>query len=170
MTSQDHPASGPAQEPPAAAPAAIGNERSHDGLLRLLAIALLGRALLSFADSVAIATGGLGFLQLGGIVHADGTPVWALIWGSAALAAALLLLVRRPLGWPLGAAVCVAYLVVGVAHAVAATSSTSGLPPAVWLVVAADILVPSLTLAGLFTVRPWFLAAARSRRRPAPGS
>jgi len=147
--------------------AATGPERSHDGLLRLLAIALLGRALLSFADGIAIATGGLGFLRLGGIAHADGSPVWPLLWGAVALAAAILLLRRRPLGWVLAAGVCVAYLVIGVAHAVDATSSETGLPAAVWLIFAADVLVPSLVLAGLFTVRPWFLATARAlRSRP----
>ncbi|MFI5291606.1 MAG: hypothetical protein ACHQ02_01925 [Candidatus Limnocylindrales bacterium] len=141
--------------------------RSHDGLLRLLAAALLLRSVLSFGDAIAIATGGLGFLRLGGITHADGSPVWPLIWGAVALAAALLLLARRPLGWVLGAVVCVAYLVVGVTHAVDATSSEAGLAPGVWLIVLGDVLVPSFVLAGLFTVRPWFLAAARARsRRP----
>jgi hypothetical protein len=89
-----------------------------------------------------------------------------------ALAAAILLLLRRPLGWVLAAGVCVAYLVVGVAHAVNATSNETGMPAGVWLIFAADVLVPSLVLAGLFTVRPWFLAAARAShprtRGPAP--
>ena len=150
-----------AQPPPEAETASA---RSHVALLRVLAVALLGRALLSFADAFAISTGGLGFLQLGGIAHADGSPVWPLLWGSVALAAAVLLLIRRPLGWVLAAVVCVAYLVVGVAHAVDATSDATGLPAGVWLIVAADVLVPALVLAGLFTVRPWFLGAARQTR------
>ena len=139
-------------------------EPSHGILLRILAVALLVRAVLSFADAVAIATGGLDFLRLGGVAHADGSPVWPLLWGSVALVSAILLVFRRPLGWVLAAGVSVAYLVVGVAHAVDATSDTAGIPAGVWLIVAADVLVPSLVLAGLFTVRPWFLAAAREAR------
>jgi hypothetical protein len=142
--------------------AAVDPERSHVGLLRLLAVALLGRAMLSFADAIAINTGGMGVLELGGVAHADGSPLWGVLWGSVALASAVLLLLRRPLGWVLAAGVCVAYLVIGVAHAVDATSSAMGLPVGVWLIFAADVLVPSLVLAGLFTVRPWFLASARA--------
>jgi hypothetical protein len=160
MTSQDDPASDGIRAAEATDPAGIP-ERSHDGLLRLLAVALLGRALLSFGDAAAIASGGIGFFELGGIAHADGTPLWPIVWGSVALAAAVLLLLRRPLGWVLGAGVCIAYLVVGVAHAVDATSSEAGMPAGVWLIFAADVLIPSLVLAGLFTVRPWFLATAR---------
>jgi hypothetical protein len=160
VTSQDQPAQG---HPGAAGSTdATGDpERSHTGLLRLLAIALLGRALLSLADAIAIGTSGIGLLELGGVAHADGSPLWPLLWGSVALASAVLLLLRRPLGWVLAAGVCVAYLVVGVAHAVDATSSVNGLPAGVWLIFAADVLVPSLVLAGLFTVRPWLLASAR---------
>ena len=89
---------------------------------------------------------------------------WLLLWGSVALIAAVLLLFGRPLGWVLGAGVCVAYLVVGVGHAVGASSGTTGLSAGVWLIFVVDILVPSLVLAGLFTVRPWFLATARAGR------
>ena len=161
VTRQEEPAS-EAMDPAGPVEAALGPERSHDGLLRLLAVALLGRALLSWADAVTVATGGLGFLQIGGIAHADGSLAWPILWGSVALAAAILLLRRRPLGWVLAAGVCVAYLVVGVAHAVDATSNEMGMSAGVWLIFAADVLVPSLVLAGLFTVRPWFLAAARA--------
>jgi hypothetical protein len=154
---------GPAPEAKVAGQAAAieAAERSHSVLLRILTLALLGRAALSFADAIAIASSGLGFLQLGGIAYADGSPLWPVLWGSVALASTVLLLLRRPLGWVLAAGVCVAYLVVGVAHTVDATSDATGLPAGVWLVFAADVLVPSLVLAGLFTVRPWFLAAAR---------
>ena len=145
-------------------------ERSHDGLLRLLALLLFGRAVVSLVDAVAIATGGMGFFEIGGIAHADGSPVWPVLWGSVALAAAVLLMFRRPLGWVLAASVCIAYLVVGVAHSVDATSSETGLPPGVWLIFAADVLVPSLVLAGLFTVRPWFLATARAAQARTRGS
>jgi hypothetical protein len=149
---------------PAGAP-----ERSHDGLLRLLAVAFLGRAIVSLVDAVAIATSGMGFFEVGGIAHADGSPIWSILWGLVSLAAAVLLLQRRPLGWILAASVCIAYLVVGVAHTVDATSSETGVPSGVWLIFAADVLIPSLVLAGLFTVRPWFLAAARAAHPRAPG-
>jgi hypothetical protein len=167
VTSHD----GPALDRPGAAgsTAAAQPERSHVGLLRLLAIALLGRALLSLADAIAISTSGIGILELGGVAHADGSPLWPLLWGSLALAAAVLLLLRRPLGWILAAGVCVAYLVVGVAHAVDATSSVNGVPTGVWLIFVADVLVPSLVLAGLFTVRPWLLASARGAHPRSPG-
>jgi hypothetical protein len=168
VTSPDQPAqdrSGAAGSTGAAGDA----ERSHIGLLRLLAIALLGRALLSLADAIAVSTSGIDFLELGGVAHADGSPLWPLLWGSVALASAVLLLLRQPLGWVLAAGVCVAYLVVGVAHAVDATSSVNGLPTGVWLIFAADVLVPSLVLAGLFTVRPWFLASARAAHPRSPG-
>ena len=150
--------------------AAAAAERSHGVLVRILALTLLARAALSFADAIAIATSGLGFLHLGGIAYADGSPLWPILWGSVALASAVLLLLRRPLGWILAAGVCVAYLVVGIAHAVDATSDATGLPAGVWLVFAADVVVPSLVLAGLFTVRPWFLAAARRSHSTKRGS
>src|SRR4029077_10274906 len=121
------------------------------------AVALLGRALLSVADAMSIGSGGIGILEPGGIAPADGSALWPLLWGVVAWLAAVLLLVGRPLGWVLGAGVCVAYLVVGVGHAVGASSSATGLSAGVWLIFVVDILVPSLVLAGLFTVRPWFL-------------
>ncbi|MET1232038.1 MAG: hypothetical protein ABWY52_04205 [Candidatus Limnocylindrales bacterium] len=168
MTRQEGPANDPrgANEPADAGPSP---ERAHDALLRLIAVALFARALLSLADAAALATGGMGVFELGGIAHADGSPVWPILWGGVALAAAALLSLRRSLGWVLGAGVCVAYLVVGVAHAVDATSSHTGLPAGVWLIFAADVLVPSLVLAGLFTVRPWFLATTRAARPEAGG-
>jgi hypothetical protein len=130
----------------------------------MLGVVLLLRAALSLVDAVAIATGG--FAQLGGIAHTESTALWPVVWGLVALLAAVLLLLRRPLGWVLAVGVSVAYLVVGVAHAVDATSSGTGLPVGVWIIFVTDVLAPSLVLAGLFTVRPWFLATARTR---APG-
>ena len=158
---------GPAPEIDGAVVEGVAAERSHALLLRVLALALLGRAMLSLADALSIGSGGIGILEPGGIAHADGSPLWPLLWGSVALLAAMLLLFGRPLGWVLGAGVCVAYLVVGVGHAVGASSSTTGLSAGVWLIFVVDILVPSLVLAGLFTVRPWFLATARAGR-PGP--
>src|SRR3972149_4903383 len=84
--------------------------------------------------------------------------------GAAALAAAILLGRRQALGWIFGAAVCVVYLVVGVAHAVMVNVSDGVLSTGVWCVFGADVAVPALVLAGLFTVRPWFLAHARRGR------
>ena len=158
---------GPAPETEGAVIEGVAAERSHVVLLRVLAVALLGRALLSVADAMSIGSGGVGILEPGGIAHAEGSPLWPLLWGLVALLAAVLLLLGRPLGWVLGAGVCVAYLVIGVGHAVGASSSTTGLSVGVWLIFVVDILVPSLVLAGLFTVRPWFLAAARAGR-PGP--
>jgi hypothetical protein len=155
---------GPAPETDGAVVEGVAAERSHVLLLRVLALALIGRALLSLADALSIGSGGIGILEPGGIAHADGSALWPLLWGGVALLAAVLLLFGRPLGWVLGAGVCVAYLVVGVGHAVGASSSTSGLSAGVWLIFVVDILVPSLVLASLFTVRPWFLAAARAGR------
>ena len=158
---------GPAPETDDAVVEMVAAERSHQLLLRVLALALLGRALLSFADALAIGSGGIGILEPGGIAHADGSPLWPLLWGGVALLAAVLLLFGRPLGWVLAAGVCVAYLVVGVGHAVGASTSATSLPAGVWFIFIVDVLAPSIVLAGLFTVRPWFLAAARAGR---PGS
>lgn len=140
------------------------DERSHDGLLRILVLALLARAVLSFADAAWLAVSGVGFLQLGGIAQADASPSWSLLWGALALAAAILLGRRQALGWLFGAAVCVVYLVVGVAHAVMVNAADGVLTTGVWFVFGADVAVPALVLAGLFTVRPWFLAHARRGR------
>lgn len=158
---------GPAPEAGGDVAEGVAAERSHVVLLRVLALVLLGRALLSLADALSIGSGGIGILEPGGIAHADGSPLWPLVWGGVALLAAVLLLFGRPLGWVLAAGVCVAYLVVGVGRAVGASSSTTGLAAGVWLIFVVDVLVPSLVLAGLFTVRPWFLAAARAGR-PGP--
>jgi hypothetical protein len=168
VTSQGPPARDADGAARATAPA-DSPERSHAGLLRLLAVAFLGRAIVSLVDAVAIATSGMSFFEVGGIGHADGSPIWPILWGSVSLAAAVLLLLRRPLGWVLAASVCIAYLVVGVAHTVDATSSETGVPSGVWLIFAVDVLLPSLVLAGLFTVRPWFLATARAAHPRAPG-
>jgi hypothetical protein len=135
--------------------------------LRLLVLALSARAALSLADAASLAGTGVGFLHLGGIAQADSSPLWALLWGSLALAATVLLARRRALGWVFGAAVCVVYLVVGVAQAVMWDVAGGSLPLGAWLVFGADIMVPALVLAGMFTVRPWFLAhARRGRRKP----
>ena len=141
--------------------AAEREEPSHGALLRALSLALLGRATLSFLDAASVARNGVGFVQIGGSTAAESSPLWGVLWGSLAALAALLLSRRQAFGWLFGAAVCVAYLVVGVTLAVAAGSARGGLPAGVWVLFAADVALPALALAGLFALRPWFLSEAR---------
>jgi hypothetical protein len=145
---------------PARGDALAVDARSHDGLLRLLSLALLARGALSVVGATTLTTGGLGPVRVGGIVEAVQSPLWGLAWGVVALFAGVMLARRRRLGWIFGAAVCVAYLVVGVTVAFAAEPFAEVLRLGFWLVFAVDVIVPAFMLAGLFTVRPWFLGRA----------
>jgi hypothetical protein len=135
--------------------------RARDGLLRLLALALLARGALSVVGATTPATGGLGPVHIGGLVEAVQSPLWGVAWGLVAIVAGVMLARRRRLGWLLAAAVCVAYLVVGVTAAFAAAPFADARQLGFWLGFVLDVAVPALVLAGLFTVRPWFLARVR---------
>jgi len=153
------------EEPERGSPQTIA-PGSHAGLLRVLAVALLARGALSIIGSGAFAYGDHFFLRLDGIGEADRSPLLGLTWGALALAAGLLLARRRRIGLVFAGAVCVAYLVVGVTVAFAAQPLLGLDRVGFWLVFAIDVVVPALVLAGLITLRPWFVALVGRRSEP----
>ncbi|MFI5255181.1 MAG: hypothetical protein ACHQ15_06975 [Candidatus Limnocylindrales bacterium] len=134
---------------------------SQRGLLRLLALALLIRGAFSVIGAISPASGDLGPLRIGGLAEAVQSPLMGWAWGIVALAAGVALARRLRLGWLLAAAVCVAYLVVGVTEAFTFEGFGSVGPTGFWLAVILDLAVPALVLAGLFRVRRWFLDEVR---------
>lgn len=151
-----------------AAPAAV-DPGPHDLLLASLALALLARAALSFGDAWSLSKTGVRLLPpAGGATIAGSSPGWSIMWGSAALVAGLLLMRRLAVAWLLAAATCIAYLVTGIGDVSLFAGIGVGLSGATLLLFLVDLAAPSLVLAALFAVRPWFLSVARSARLRVP--
>ncbi len=120
------------------------------------------RAVLSLFDTQTAVAGGLRSLPLVSSVSlGSGSPIWPLTWGTLALVTAFALALRIRIGWLLGTAVTVAYLVAGIADA-SAVADTFGQDPgrALWIVWV-GLVVPVAILAGLLAIREWYLPASR---------
>ncbi|HEX5465394.1 MAG TPA: hypothetical protein VFW92_01835 [Candidatus Limnocylindrales bacterium] len=160
-------ASMPAEPPPAPEPTI--DPGPHDLLLIVLSVGLLLRGLLGLADAWSLSSDGVRFIGLEATLSLGvGSVGWSAGWGAAAIAAGLLLLGRRALGWLVAVAACVAYVVIGIGEVAQVTGSAPGasgtaISLGVWLFFLVDLAVPAVLLALLFTVRPWFLARSRSR-------
>jgi hypothetical protein len=139
--------------------------RSHDGLLVALVLAFTLRAVLSFADAWSLYRQGVRFVPISDGGTVGGAPFWPFLWGVLSLAAALLLWRRQALGWVLGVAACVAYLVAGIGDA-ALFEMGDSVPLGAWALFLVDLAGPAIALALLFSVRPWFLSVARPIRAP----
>ncbi len=126
-----------------------------------IVFAFVLRAYLSLLQAQAVASGGVVSIPFSTGALGSDSIVWPLTWGLLALATAVALAVRVGIGWLLGTAVTVAYVVTGIAD-----SSTMG---ATFHVdagraiesVAVGLVVPLVMLAGLFAIRGWYIPAGR---------
>jgi len=139
--------------------------RPHDGLLIVLVVGFALRAALSFADAWSLYRQGVRFIPISEGATVGGAPFWPLLWGTLSLVAAVLLWRRQALGWVLGAATCLAYLVAGIGDATLFEVDCS-VSLGAWALFLVDLAMPAIALALLFSVRPWFLAVARPIRAP----
>ncbi len=132
------------------------------GLRWCVVLAFVARAGLSLLDarSVAVTTGRtlpLGTsLQLGAV-----SAAWPVLWGMLALATAAALAFQIRIGWLLGVAVTVAYLVAGIADVTALAATPAQDPAHLAVIEFVELCVPLLILAGLLAIRGWYLPTAR---------
>ena len=139
--------------------------RPQDGLLIVLVLAFGLRAALSFADAWSLYRQGVRFIPISDGGTVGGAPFWSFLWGALSTAAALLLWRRRALGWVLGVAACVAYLMAGIGDA-ALFEMGDSVSLGAWVLFLIDLAGPAIALALLFSLRPWFLSVARPFRAP----
>jgi len=153
-------------------------ERHRRGILLALTLALLVRAALGIADTVAIARGGVFALPGPEVVAiTPPSPLWPAVFALLALGGALGLPIRALAGWILGIAACVAYLVSGIADLGILRPGALLTDPGFWAYFVAYLVVPGAVLAALVAARAWFVPPDRaglagrwagrvSRRRP----
>ncbi len=123
---------------------------------------LLVRAALSLYQA-AVASGGLRPVPLLDPISTDGTSIlWPALWGLLSLGAAWALALRLQLGWVVGLAVAVAYLVTGISD-VSVIQVGMTTPPDVGAALVIELGIPLFALAVLFALRP-----AYGRRVAAP--
>lgn len=144
-----------------ATPAAVPGQQA---LRQLLIVLFLVRAAISIVDAVA-SSGDLRPLPLVDPISVDSsTPLWPALWGAAALFAALSLARGLRVGWLLGLAVSVAYLVAGISDASLLGGTGQDFVSQAVAVVVIELGIPLLALASLFTLRSAYLRP--SRRSP----
>ena len=143
-----------------------------------LTLALLVRAALGIADSVAIARGGVFALPGPELVAiAPPSPLWPAVFALLALGGALGVPGRTLSGWILGIAACVAYLASGISDLGMLRPGALLADPGFWAYFVAYLVVPGAVLAALVAARRWFMPPDRpgmagrwagrvSRRRP----
>jgi len=142
--------------------------RQLDIVVWLMAAALLVRALLGLADAIALAEGGVRALPVGGGMGLGATsPLWSALLALLALAGGVGLIVRWPTGWLIALGACLGYLLSGFGD-LAFVASVAAFDPADFVVlVAGNVAMPILVLAGLLWARPAFLQRARHDVQPA---
>ena len=147
-------------------------------VLVALALALLVRALIGLADTVAIArTGVMAIPMPESVAVAPPSPLWSALFALLALGGGIGVPGRTLLGWVLGVVACVAYIISGIADLGMLRPGAPLGDVGFWIFFVANLVVPALVLTGLMAARAWFMPAPtapprfagrwpRSRQRP----
>lgn len=132
-------------------------ERHRRPIVLALALALLVRAVLGFADAIAIARGGVRVIPTPeAVAVSTPSPLWPALLAVLALAAGARLPSREMLGWVLAVAACVGYLVSGIADLGMLRPAAPLADVGFWLFFVANLVVPAVVLAALLAAREWF--------------
>ena len=133
-------------------------ERHDREVVAALSLALLARAVLGFADSVAITRGSMLDLPVADAVTvAPLSPLWPALLAALALIAAAAIALRALVGWVVAVAACVGYLVTGIADIGALRPGAPLGDPGFWVFFVAYLVVPGIVLGVLVAVRSWFM-------------
>ncbi len=133
-------------------------ERHDRGVIAALSLALLARAVLGFADSVAITRGTVLDLRVADVVAvAPASPLWPALLAALALIAAAGIAVRTLVGWVVAVAACVGYLITGIADIGALRPGAPLGDPGFWLFFGANLIVPGVVFGVLVGLRSWFM-------------
>ena len=147
-------------------------------VLVALALALLVRAFMGLADTVAIARSGVMAIPMPeSIAVAPPSPLWSALFALLALGGGLGVPGRTLLGWMLGVVACVAYMISGIADLGMLRPGAPLGDLGFWIFFTTNLVVPALVLTGLLAARAWFMPAPaapprlagrwpRSRPRP----
>ncbi len=147
-------------------------------VLLALALALLVRAFMGLADTLAISRNGVMAIPMPEtIAVAPPSPLWPALFALLALGGALGVPGRTLLGWALGVVACVAYMISGIADLGMLRPGAPLGDAGFWIFFGANLVVPALVLTGLLAARSWFMPKPaapshlagrwpRSRRRP----
>ena len=140
--------------------------RHLDVVVWLMAAALLARAVLGLADAIALAGGGVRALPVGAGMGLGATsPLWSAMLALLALTGGVGLILRSPTGWIIALGACLGYLLSGLGD-IAFVTSVVGFDPADYVVLlAANVAMPIVVIAGLLWTRPAFLLRARRGAR-----
>ncbi len=136
---------------------------------RVLVVMFIVRGVLSVSDALSLASDGLRLLPIiGPLGFSAVSPLWSILWALLAIVAGVALGRKWRIGWLLGAAVAVAYLVSGIADLSLLDWSSAALGLDRLYVVAIDLLVPAVALALLSIGRTAYLRPRPTRLgRPA---
>ncbi len=139
-------------------------QRHRRAFLVVLALALLARAALGLADTIAILHGGVPAIPMPDTVAVSPpSPLWPALFASLAFLGAIGLPGRRVIGWGLAVVACVSYLISGIVDLGLLRPGAPLGDPGFWGFFAANLVVPAVVLAALLGTRTWFVPA-----RPRP--
>ena len=128
--------------------------------------AFLFRAYLSLADARTVASGGLVSVPFSTVSIGGDSIVWPVTWGLLALVTAVALALHVNIGWLLGTAVAIAYVVTGISDSTTMTDVFRVDAGRAVASVIVGLAVPLAVLGGLFALRESYVPYSR---RLAPG-
>lgn len=137
--------------------------RWRNALRWLIVVAFACRAVLAVLEAESVASDGMRSLPLvSAVSFGSSSLVWPVLWGVLALAAAVALALGVRAGWLLAVAVTIVYLVVGISD-VSTLADTFGQDLGSTLgTIAVGLGVPLAILAGLASVREWYIPSGRA--------
>jgi hypothetical protein len=136
-------------------------ERHRDLLEWVLVLALIVRGLLSAADAIAIAQGGVRLIPLGqAVAIGSPSPFWPTLLAILSFAGAIGLAARQPIGWLLGVATCLAFVISGIGDLGMVELGAVADSPGFWFFFVADLVVPLVCLALLVALHRTYLPGA----------
>ena len=132
----------------------------------VIVLAFLFRGGLSLLEAVSMATGTFeSVAPVSAESLASYSPFWPAIWGALSTLTAAALVARLRTGWLVGVAVTVAYLVAGITNASAHAAALGTDVGATFFVVVIGLIVPTVMLSGLSSIRVWYLPSNRPLSR-----
>jgi hypothetical protein len=132
----------------------------------LIVTAFVFRGALSLLEALSMATGAFEtYAPVSAESLASYSPFWPATWGSLSLLTAGALALRIRIGWLVGVAVAVAYLVAGITNASAQADVFGADRGSAFFGVVVGLVVPLVILGGLTSIKVWYLPSRRPLTR-----
>jgi hypothetical protein len=131
-----------------------------------IVVAFVFRGALSLAEALSMPTGAFQpLVPISSGSLSSYSSIWPLTWGVLSLATAGALALRIRIGWLVGVAVTIAYLVMGISSASAQANVLKTDAVSALAVIGIGLVVPLVILGGLISIKVWYLPSSRPLSR-----